>query len=58
MYGRNESITKEQFVDAMKKTKTRYLVVEEHLANGGFLTDAGCTQVGVTAGYTIFRYGN
>ncbi len=58
MYGRDESITTESFQEAMEKTRTKYLVVEENLANGGFLTGAGCTQVGVTAGYTIFRYGD
>ena len=57
MYGRDPSITEETFRDAMKSTKTQYLIVEEHLANGGFLVRAGCTQVGVVAGYTIFRYG-
>ncbi|MBR1900362.1 MAG: hypothetical protein IJ820_04790 [Lachnospiraceae bacterium] len=58
MYGRNPDITVEQFTKAMKKTKTKYLIVEEHLANGGFLVQAGCKQVGVAAGYTIFRYGD
>jgi hypothetical protein len=58
MYGRNPDITVEQFNKAMKKTKTKYLIVEENLANGGFLVQAGCRQVGVTAGYTIFRYGD
>ena len=58
MYGRNDSITVEQFHEVMKKTRTKYMVVEEHLANGGFLVQAGCTQVGVVAGYTIFRYGD
>ena len=58
MYGKDETITAETFREAMDKTKTRYLIVEEHLANGGFLTQAGCRQVSVTAGYTIFRYGD
>ena len=58
MYGRDESMTPEQFIEDMNQTKTKYLVVEEHLANGGFLVQAGCTQVGVVAGYTIFRYGD
>ena len=57
MYGRDPEITTEAFRDAMDKSGTQYLVVEEHLANGGFLVNAGCTQVGVVAGYTIFRYG-
>ncbi len=56
MYGRDPELTEEAFKKAMKKTKTQYLIVEEQLANGGFLVRAGCTQVGVTAGYTIFRY--
>ena len=58
MYGRNEEITTEDFQTAMEKTKTKYLIVEEHLANGGFLVQAGCRQVSVVAGYTIFRYGD
>ena len=58
MYGRNEEITTEDFQTAMEKTKTEYLIVEEHLANGGFLVQAGCRQVSVVAGYTIFRYGD
>ncbi len=57
MYGRDPSITEEAFQKAMNSTKTQYLVVEEHLANGGFLVRSGCTQAGVFAGYTIFRYG-
>ena len=58
MYGRNEEVTTEDFQTAMEKTKTKYLIVEEHLANGGFLVQAGCRQVSVVAGYTIFRYGD
>ena len=58
MYGRDQAVTKEDFRKAMDTTRTKYLIVEENLANGGFLTEAGCRQVGVTAGYTIFRYGN
>ncbi len=57
MYGRDPDITTEQFQEAMKQTGTRYLVVEEPLANGFFLVNAGCRQVGVVAGYTIFSYG-
>ncbi len=57
MYGRDPDLTREDFVKAMDKTKTRYLVIEEHLANGSFLVNAGCRQVGVVAGYTIFSYG-
>ena len=56
MYGRDPDLTEASFRKAMKKTKTQYLIVEEHLANGGFLVRSGCTQIGVTAGYTIFRY--
>ena len=56
MYGRDPELTEESFQKAMKKTKTQYLIVEEHLANGGFLVRAGCTQLGVIAGYTVFRY--
>ena len=58
MYGRDETITTEDFRNAMNTTKTKYLIVEENLANGGFLVQAGCTQVSITAGYTIFRYGD
>lgn len=58
MYGRDTSVTPEAFRDAMDQTKTKYLVVEEQMANGSFLLQAGCRQVGVTAGYTIFRYGD
>ena len=57
MYGRDDTITTEAFQKAMRKTRTKYLVVEESLANGTFLTLSGCTQVGIRAGYTIFRYG-
>ncbi len=57
MYGRDPELTMEAFQEAMTKTKTRYLVIEEHLANGGFLVNSGCRQVGVVAGYTIFSYG-
>ena len=57
MYGKDPEITQQAFQDAMKKTDTQYLIVEEHLANGGFLVNAGCRQVGVVAGYTIFSYG-
>lgn len=57
MYGRDPEITEEAFQKAMKVTKTQYLVVEEHLANGGFLVRSGCRQVGVVAGYTIFSFG-
>ena len=58
MYGRDPSIAAEDFQKAMTDTRTNYLIVEESLANGGFLVNAGCTQIGVVAGYTIFRYGN
>ncbi len=57
MYGRDDTITVEAFQKEMKRSKAKYLIVEEAQANGGFLVQAGCTQVGVTAGYTIFRYG-
>ncbi len=57
MYGRDLQLSMEEFQDAMKNTSTRYLVIEEHLANGGFLVNSGCRQVGVVAGYTIFSYG-
>ena len=57
MYGRDDTITSEAFRKAMKKTRTKYLIVEENLANGSFLVQSGCTQVGIRAGYTIFRYG-
>ncbi len=57
MYGRDPELTSKEFVKAMEKTKTRYLVVEEHLANGSFLINSGCRQVGVVAGYTIFSFG-
>lgn len=58
MYGKDPDLTSQEFQEAMEETGTRYLVVEEHLANGGFLVRAGCRQVGVVAGYTIFRYGD
>ena len=57
MYGKDPAVTAEEFQEAMKKTKTQYLIVEEHLANGSFLVNAGCRQLGVVAGYTIFSYG-
>ena len=57
MYGRDPDITPEEFEDAMIRTGTQYLIVEEPLANGSFLVSAGCRQVGVVAGYTIFSYG-
>lgn len=57
MYGRDPSVTPKAFRKAMKATKTQYLVVEENLANGGFLVQSGCSQVGIVAGYTIFRFG-
>ena len=57
MYGRDPSLATEEFETAMQETGTHYLIVEEHLANGGFLVQAGCRQIGVVAGYTIFRYG-
>ena len=57
MYGRNPDLTLQEFVSAMNMTKTQYLIVEEHLANGSFLVNAGCRQIGVVAGYTIFCYG-
>ncbi len=57
MYGRDPELTSEEFAKVMKKTKTRYLVIEEHLANGSFLVSSGCRQVGVVAGYTIFSFG-
>lgn len=57
MYGRDPGLTVEDFAAALTETKTQYLIVEEHLANGSFLVQAGCRQIGVVAGYTIFRYG-
>ena len=57
MYGRNPDITVQEFVSAMNRTRLQYLIVEEHLANGSFLVNAGCRQIGVVAGYTIFCYG-
>ncbi|MBP3872949.1 MAG: hypothetical protein J6E32_04460 [Lachnospiraceae bacterium] len=57
MYGKDPAITQEAFREAMDKTGAQYLIVEEHLANGGFLVQSGCKQVGVVAGYTIFKYG-
>ncbi len=57
LYGRDPSITSEEFMKEMEKTKTRYLIAEENLVNGGFLVNSGCTQLGVIAGYTVFRFG-
>ena len=56
LYGKNDSITVEDFRSAMKKTKTDYLICEEGKVNGSFLLQAGCAPVGTVAGYTIFRY--
>ena len=56
LYGRDDSITIEDFQAAMKKTKTDYLICEESKVNGSFLLQAGCQPVGTVAGYTIFRY--
>ncbi len=57
MYGRDPSVTPEAFRKAMKATKTRYLVVEQNLANTSFLEESGCRQVATVAGYMIFRFG-
>ena len=57
VYGKDPSITAEEFRDAATKSGTQYLIVEEHLANGSFLVEAGCRQVGIVAGYTVFSYG-
>ncbi len=56
MYGKDPTITAEAFQKAMFKTGTQYLIVEENLANGSFLVNSGCKQIGVVAGYTIFSY--
>lgn len=57
MYGRDPEITEDEFITAMERSDTRYLVVEEPRANGSFLIGCGCKQVGVVAGYTIFSFG-
>jgi len=56
MYARDESVTSEDFQNAMEKTGTEYLVVETLRANAGFLKAAGCTLVTQEAGYDLYRY--
>ncbi len=57
MYGRDPSIETEDFQDAMKRTKTNYLIVEQDKANRKFLEKAGCRLAGSEAGYHIYSYG-
>jgi len=55
--GKTEGVTIEDFQAAMKKTRTRYLIVNPAQADPSFLKTAGCRLVSETAGYCIYSYG-
>jgi len=56
MYGRDDSISAEEFAACMEKTNTDYLIVEEEAAAAQFLERAGCTVAFTEAGYAVYRF--
>lgn len=57
MYGRDESLRAADLKGALRRTATRYLVVETAQANDSLLQEAGCVLIGQKAGFNLYSFG-